>query len=249
MHRRTKYICAALLAAVVASLASAAPAETVHPSCNQLFKARSPNSTQATSITFVNESGMSRGILWLGFDGHPKDYATLNPGERTTIKTFVGHAWMIATGPGDCLEIMAATPGNPIVQLVLNPGAAARPDAPAPVANKGEEGTALKGCPVGTVPVDQTDDCRKAPPGQATKGNPVSGRSYGGIVRSAPSQSSARVASLQENAQLTIVQNTGVVTDGYAWFRIQAGSVSGYQWGGIMCSDVPVPDIYEACKR
>lgn len=210
---------------------------------------RSPSSTQATTVTFVNASGMARGIMWIGFDGHPKDYATLNPGERTTIKSFVGHAWMIVTGPGDCLEILTAAPGDPTVQLVLNPGAPGRAAAPARVANRGEEGTAMKGCPVGTVPVDQTDDCKKAPPGQATKGNPVSGRSYGGIVRSAPSQASARVASLQENAPLTILQNTGVVTDGYAWFRIQAGSVSGYQWGGIMCADVAIPDILAECKR
>ncbi|MGE3145195.1 MAG: hypothetical protein AB7K35_06385, partial [Pseudorhodoplanes sp.] len=155
MHRHGKHICAALLAAAVASLPTLASAETPHASCKQRAKLRSPNSTQATAVTFVNASGMSRGILWIGFDGHPKDYASLNPGERTTIKSFVGHPWMITTGPGDCLEIVIAAPGNPTVQLVLNPGAPARP-APARAAGRGEEGAALKGCPVGTVPVEQT---------------------------------------------------------------------------------------------
>ena len=247
MHRHLKHLCAALLAAAVVSLPTLASAETPHASCKQRAKLRSPNSTQATAVTFVNASGMSRGILWIGFDGHPKDYASLNPGERTTIKSFVGHPWMITTGPGDCLEIVVATPGNPTFMLVANPGAARGAPAPA-AARGGEEGTTLKGCPVGTVPVDQTDDCKKAPPGQATKGNPVSGRSLGGIVRSGPNQASARVTSLKENDRITILQNTGIVTDGYAWFRIQAGSVSGYQWGGILCSDVPIPDAFE-CKR
>ncbi len=122
-------------------------------SCKQLFKVRSKNSDTPTTITFVNESGASRGILWLGFDGHPKDYATLNPGEKVQFQTFLTHPWMITNRPGDCLKIVMPRPGGSVERMK----AGAEPNG-----RRGpgtEEGGEATSCPPGTVPVPETDNC------------------------------------------------------------------------------------------
>lgn len=44
-------------------------------SCKDRPSLRSQNSNSATKLTFINRSGGMRGILWLDFDGQPKEYA------------------------------------------------------------------------------------------------------------------------------------------------------------------------------
>lgn len=118
----------------------------------------------------------------------------------------------------------------------------------AKAARDGEEGGKVRGCPPGTVPVPETDNCVAARPKNSGSGTPVDGRSYGGVLRSAPSMGSARVASLSEGQAITIVRNTGQMMNGYAWFEIRAGGTTGYHWGGIFCSYASMPGVFRVCE-
>lgn len=73
--------------------------------CDQLANEVSRNSDTPLSVTFVNKSDGYRAVMWIGFDGIPKDYAGLNPGEKFTINTYLTHPWMFTDGPGNCLEM------------------------------------------------------------------------------------------------------------------------------------------------
>jgi hypothetical protein len=153
-------------------------------SCKDQTKLRSKDSKTPAKITFVNRSGATRGILWLDFDGLPKDYANLNDKDQVTLDTFMTHPWMITDGPGNCLRIML--PQSPGEVVELGAGGAATvgkaapsvttPPAKKPVAKKVtgcEEGFKLvkgkckritstekpQGCPPGTKPVPETDNC------------------------------------------------------------------------------------------
>jgi hypothetical protein len=57
---------------------------------------------------------MYRAIAWIDFKGNCKEYGGLNDGEQMTLDTYRTHPWVIATGPGDCLQIFmpAAEPGS-----------------------------------------------------------------------------------------------------------------------------------------
>lgn len=112
-----------------AVVASAAPAD---PTCKDQRKLKSQNSDTRTKLTVINNSGMYRSVLWLDFNGQPKDYAGLNDGEKVTLDTFMTHPWMIADGPGDCIEIVMPHAGSRVVTLGSAGGAAAAPPAPNP---------------------------------------------------------------------------------------------------------------------
>ena len=86
-------------------------------SCAELRGLRSQKSTEPTQLTFVNESGMYRALLWIDFQGSPKDFGGLNSGERKTVSTFRGHPWMIATGPGDCIYVVMPAAESAVVRL------------------------------------------------------------------------------------------------------------------------------------
>lgn len=222
-------------------------ANAADASCKQLFKLKSKESKTKTSITFVNKAKTYRAVMWLGFDGHPKDYGNLAPGQQKTIQTFLTHPWMVATGPGDCLEIVLPRSGTAATRVIMKEnGVEVAADGSGQAA--GEEGGKATGCPPGTVPVPETDDCKAAPKGKEARGKPVDGRSLGGILRAKPQQDSARVTSLDEGQRITILRNTGVMWNDYPWFEIRAGGTTGYKWGGILCADVPMPGVYEVCK-
>lgn len=57
--------------------------------------------------------------------------------------------------------------------------------------------------------------------------------SCGGILRSQPSMTSAKVASVPEGQELESVEDAGVATDGYTWFLVRYRGLEGYHWGGI----------------
>jgi hypothetical protein len=94
-----------------------APTPGADPSCTDLFKVKSQNSTTPTKITFVNKSGMYRSIMWLDFTGQPKNYANLNSGEQITLDTFLTHPWMVTDGPGNCVAIVMPHTGTRVVEL------------------------------------------------------------------------------------------------------------------------------------
>lgn len=118
-------------------------------SCSELQTFRSQHSREPTKITFVNQSGMYRALMWIDFDGTLKDYGGLNSGEEMVLDTFRTHPWMIATGPGDCLQIFLPAAEPSIVRL---------------------ERLAADDAPVRTNPVVQKQsEPKKVPPPQKLK--------------------------------------------------------------------------------
>lgn len=101
----------------------------------------------------------------------------------------------------------------------------------------------------------RADAACKAEEGRANQ--PASGGDYpraagswGGIVRDGPGREYRRLGVLEEGEPVTLVENTGVMENGYPWFRIlYRGQREGYKWGGILCSaDGAVSELYETCR-
>lgn len=88
-------------------------AEVEERPCSEFLKIKSASDDVRTKITFVNVSGMYRSISWLDYNGEPVDRGGLNSGEEVTLDTFATHPWMIATGPGDCLQIFVPAASDP----------------------------------------------------------------------------------------------------------------------------------------
>lgn len=86
--------------------------------CSETAKLRSQHSKEPTKITFVNKSGMYRGLNWIDFKGQQKSYGGLNPGEKKSFDTFRTHPWVSTTGPGDCVQIYlpAAEPSTVVLK-------------------------------------------------------------------------------------------------------------------------------------
>jgi hypothetical protein len=111
-------------------------------------------------------------------------------------------------------------------------------------------------CGPGYRRAPQTDRCDPIPGASGAKARaeglagrfPVAGQSLGGIVRSRPSQSAPKIASLAEGAPMTIVARD-VNWDGYDWFKVSFGNQTGYQWGGIMCSRHPLSGVLRQCDQ
>jgi hypothetical protein len=100
---------------VAAKLPASVSGNTHEISCKD--KPRSKNNNTPAKVTFVNTSGMYRSLLWLDFTGQPTSMTGLNPSEQVTVETFVSHPWMVATGPGDCLQIFMPSAGVSTVVL------------------------------------------------------------------------------------------------------------------------------------
>jgi hypothetical protein len=61
--------------------------------------------------------------------------------------------------------------------------------------------------------------------------------SLGGRVRKGPGTNYQQIGSLSFGEPVVLQARSGVVMDGYEWFKILYGKGQiGYQWGGIMCS-------------
>jgi VHL beta domain len=86
-------------------------------SCSQQRSLRSVHSRERTQITFVNNSGAYRSLMWIDFKGQFIGYDGLNSGTRKTIDTFRTHPWISATGPGDCVQIFLPSAGPGTVFL------------------------------------------------------------------------------------------------------------------------------------
>lgn len=114
--------------------------------CADRNELRSEHSREPTKITFVNNSGMYRGLMWIGFDGNLQDYGGVNAGDRVTFDTFRTHPWMIVTGPGDCLQIFLPAAEPAIVELVRLAADDPPKKAPAPLKEKQVEKKAPLKC-------------------------------------------------------------------------------------------------------
>lgn len=79
---------------------------------------------------------------------------------------------------------------------------------------------------------------------------PYQAQSWGGIVRSGPGMHHAKVGSLHEGQDITILHRTNEMMNGYPWMLIEYGGYQqrGYQWGGIICAtDYPRRDLHQIC--
>lgn len=85
--------------------------------CDQLANEVSRNSDVPVRMTFINRSEGFRAVYWIGFDGQPREYAALNPGERFSIDTYMTHPWMFTDGPGNCIEMFMPQPGVSVFNI------------------------------------------------------------------------------------------------------------------------------------
>lgn len=77
---------------------------------------------------------------------------------------------------------------------------------------------------------------------------PQHGISYGGKVRSGPGLQYRQVGSLRDGDTVRILGGSGVMMNGYEWFQIRyRNGRTGFQWGGLMCSQKPYPTIFKTC--
>ncbi len=92
---------------------------------------------------------------------------------------------------------------------------------------------------------------KRAHSGGGGSGFPIRAASGGGVVRGGPGTNYRRLGSLREFERVTVTQNTGVMMNGYPWFKIRyRGGKSGYQWGGLICSlDQPFVGTFDTCAN
>jgi hypothetical protein len=68
-------------------------------------------------VTFVNRTDGFRSVMWIDYNGVPREYQNLDPGQDYAQQTFVGHPWMITDGPGNCLEIYMPPAGDSVFEI------------------------------------------------------------------------------------------------------------------------------------
>ncbi|KAG1700579.1 Trk system potassium uptake protein TrkA [Nymphon striatum] len=85
---------------------------------------------------------------------------------------------------------------------------------------------------------------------QAPKTINKPGFSLGGKIRSGPGTDYPQIGSVFGTKPITILDDTGVLMNGYSWFKIKLDNGdTGYQWGGILCSaGEPIKGVYERCE-
>ena len=76
--------------------------------------------------------------------------------------------------------------------------------------------------------------------------------SWGGKVRSGPGVNFKQVGLLAEGHTLSLDEDTGVMMNGYSWFKISYAdgngvARTGYQWGGIICAFGDMPGVHQTC--
>jgi hypothetical protein len=77
----------------------------------------------------------------------------------------------------------------------------------------------------------------------------AAGRSYGGRLRAGPGQEFEAVGRLSDGDAIEILADSGVVFDGYTWFRIRADGREAFHWGGILCAEgTALPGTLRRCE-
>lgn len=73
-----------------------------------------------TSIIFENLLGKDVDVYWVDWEGNPKHYMTLEPGQEEPQKTYAGHRWLVrlANSPRTVLGVYKAVkhPGMVIIE-------------------------------------------------------------------------------------------------------------------------------------
>lgn len=109
--------CALIISAAAAQAQTTSSSRPGTVSCSKERTLRSIHSREPTTITFINTSKSYRSLNWMDFKGMSQAYGGLNSGEKKTIKTFRTHPWVIATGPGDCIQIFMPSAEPSTVRL------------------------------------------------------------------------------------------------------------------------------------
>lgn len=113
----------ALSAPAAAPLPPAAPAPgaieqlALEQPCPYARSIRSRESREPVKIRFINQSGATRIIQWIDFDGALKEYATLAPGAELTQDTYMTHPWIAAYEEGSCRQLFLPSAGMSIALL------------------------------------------------------------------------------------------------------------------------------------
>ncbi len=142
------------------------------PPCRNRGNLRSQMSDEATKLTFINRSGATRNIVWLDFASNAKSFGRLKNGDQIELDTFLTHPWMVTDSGGACLQIVMPEPGGRVVELGGSGGQSSKKSV-TKKATGCEEGykqvkgrcklitvnEAPQGCPPGTKPVPETDNC------------------------------------------------------------------------------------------
>lgn len=79
-------------------------------SCRRFGNIRSRDTRIPVRIRFINRTSGSRSVMWLDYQGRPKEYKRLAPGQSYVQQTFAGHPWMFTDGPGNCKELFVPGP-------------------------------------------------------------------------------------------------------------------------------------------
>lgn len=78
----------------------------------------------------------------------------------------------------------------------------------------------------------------------------IAGQSWGGKVRGGPGMTFDQTDSLTEGQPVKLLRNSGVTFNGYDWFEIQYDGKTGFQWGGILCTDsADVAGTFSPCSQ
>jgi hypothetical protein len=72
--------------------------------CSEESTLRSQAANIPTSVEFANRASATARVYWLGYDGHRRLYATLQPGQAVVLDTFLTHPWLV-TLAGQCSGI------------------------------------------------------------------------------------------------------------------------------------------------
>lgn len=157
------------------------------------------------------------------------------------------YSLVIAT---DQTRITVSIPDFGVVKCAYRPGA--KPAGAAGIGPADPCGPGFRQAPetdrCDPIPGNDDPNARPAPRTGSAEGSfPMEGRSFGGIVRKAPSLSAAKIASLGPGDSIMLLRRAGAM-DGYDWFEIRFRGRTGYQWGGIMCSQNPIRGILQQCE-
>lgn len=77
----------------------------------------------------------------------------------------------------------------------------------------------------------------------------VMGYSLGGKMRSQPSKDFDSIARIDDGNRVDIIGRTVMEDNGYTWYKVRAGSKTGYMWGGELCYAYDKqPGLYGACR-
>ena len=156
--------------------------EVPDPPCRNRKNVRSMVSEEKTKLTFINRSGATRNIMWLDFASNAKSFGRLKNGEQIELDTFVTHPWMVTNSSGACLQIVEPDSAGTRRRAQGKRRTAGREAGGEKVnglrgglqAGQGPfkritSNEPSQGCPAGTKPVPETDDCAPITSGKSKK--------------------------------------------------------------------------------